>query len=469
MEEHSQRFVVGSSPSTENWVSDPEICCIALSPSSQYLGIAERGEKPCVTILDTQTLRKNEIVLIPSTVRSKEISSMSFSSNNRYLGIQCGAPDWKLCIFDWQQNQLVHSITTSKDMTPVHQIIYSPESETNVIAICHEDCIQIYSHQTARDPEDDQKESDKTDEVNNETLSTIQSTIQKQKQKQNEAEELKQENIEIYPYESESKWTCSAWIDSDTLIAGNGDGDVIVLKENKFQEVILSKDDKSAISYIQCINANILAIGASDCTVTFLQKLIENGITNWNLICSINISQTPDIRNAASTGANNNNSSHNPVGSSSGSGAGADGGNSKLYKSVPLGMSVDPSGRQLLITTKNKQIYCVDISNLSVSTGGSDETGNPAANSNLTAESIQKTITSPLGHFHFGGITGMDICVRKPWIVTCSEDKSICIWNYLTKKLEIVKLSGNWWLTVFHPFSHWKYRGVFVFLIFYKF
>ena len=391
VEEHSQRFVVGSSPSTENWVSDPEICSIALSPSSRYLGIAERGEKPLVTILDTQTLRKKKMLLVPSAVRSKEISSMSFSSNNRYLAIQCGSPDWKLCIFDWEQGALVHSITTSKDMTPVHQIVYSPESEANVISICHEDCIQIYSHQTAPEQDDDQK--------NTESTSTSKVA----------AVELKQENIEIYPYESESKWTCSAWIDRDTLIAGNGDGDVIVLKEHKFQEVILSKDDHSAISYIQCINANILAIGATDCTVTFLQKLIENGITNWNLICSINISQSPDIRNAVSSNgpsAHSNTATHSNSGIAArvggGGGSGGNGvGDSKLYKSVPLGMSVDPAERQLLITTRNKQIYCVDISNLSVSSSGSEE--NPTANTNLTAESIQKTITSPLGHFHFGG------------------------------------------------------------------
>ena len=46
----------------------------------------------------------------------------------------------------------------------------------------------------------------------------------------------------------------------------------------------------------------------------------------------------------------------------------------------------------------------------------------------------------------------MDICVRKPWVVTCSEDKSICIWNYLTKKLEIVKYFNNAIYSVsFHP------------------
>ena len=38
--------------------------------------------------------------------------------------------------------------------------------------------------------------------------------------------------------------------------------------------------------------------------------------------------------------------------------------------------------------------------------------------------------------FHKTAITGMDVCLRKPLIVTCSE-KEIKIWNYETKSLEI--------------------------------
>ena len=46
----------------------------------------------------------------------------------------------------------------------------------------------------------------------------------------------------------------------------------------------------------------------------------------------------------------------------------------------------------------------------------------------------------------------MDLCIRKPWIVTFSTDKSIFIWNYLTKKLEICKYFNNKIHSVsFHP------------------
>ena len=34
-------------------------------------------------------------------------------------------------------------------------------------------------------------------------------------------------------------------------------------------------------------------------------------------------------------------------------------------------------------------------------------------------------------------ITGLDVCVRKPLVVTCGADRSVRIWNYLTKNVEV--------------------------------
>ncbi|KAI8915085.1 quinon protein alcohol dehydrogenase-like superfamily, partial [Entophlyctis helioformis] len=40
---------------------------------------------------------------------------------------------------------------------------------------------------------------------------------------------------------------------------------------------------------------------------------------------------------------------------------------------------------------------------------------------------------------HHGAVTGLDLCIRKPLLVTCSPDKSIRIWNYQTGTCELVK------------------------------
>ena len=39
------------------------------------------------------------------------------------------------------------------------------------------------------------------------------------------------------------------------------------------------------------------------------------------------------------------------------------------------------------------------------------------------------------GSFHHGEVTGMDVCIRKPIIATCSLDKTIRVWNYENKSV----------------------------------
>ena len=46
----------------------------------------------------------------------------------------------------------------------------------------------------------------------------------------------------------------------------------------------------------------------------------------------------------------------------------------------------------------------------------------------------------------------MDICLRKQLIATCSKDKTIRIWNYATKTLEICyPANEECYAVAFHP------------------
>jgi WD40 repeat protein len=40
-------------------------------------------------------------------------------------------------------------------------------------------------------------------------------------------------------------------------------------------------------------------------------------------------------------------------------------------------------------------------------------------------------------NFHTSEITGLDVCIRKQLVVTCSKDRTVKIWNYAQKTLEI--------------------------------
>jgi len=57
-----------------------------------------------------------------------------------------------------------------------------------------------------------------------------------------------------------------------------------------------------------------------------------------------------------------------------------------------------------------------------------------------------------LTSFHSGPILGLDVCVRKPLVVTCGIDKSVRVWNYLDKTQELCKFFGEEAYSVaFHP------------------
>ena len=53
-----------------------------------------------------------------------------------------------------------------------------------------------------------------------------------------------------------------------------------------------------------------------------------------------------------------------------------------------------------------------------------------------------ETTTSEYVHssFHTYEVTGMDICLRKQLIVTCSK-RMVNIWNYVEKRLELCKMN----------------------------
>eukprot|EP00397_Hematodinium_sp_SG-2012_P002542 GEMP01002549.1.p1 GENE.GEMP01002549.1~~GEMP01002549.1.p1 ORF type:complete len:1215 (+),score=317.57 GEMP01002549.1:306-3950(+) len=57
-----------------------------------------------------------------------------------------------------------------------------------------------------------------------------------------------------------------------------------------------------------------------------------------------------------------------------------------------------------------------------------------------------------LTSFHTGSILGVDICARKPLIVTCGADKTIRVWNYITKTCELWKaFNEEAYSVAFHP------------------
>ncbi|XP_026024823.1 cilia- and flagella-associated protein 57 isoform X1 [Astatotilapia calliptera] len=82
---------------------------------------------------------------------------------------------------------------------------------------------------------------------------------------------------------------------------------------------------------------------------------------------------------------------------------------------------ISPAEETLAISTNRGQLYSVCLS--SVDMNKEDK---------LHFEFLSQS-------FHSSSITGLSICIRKPLVATCSLDRSVRIWNYETKVLELCK------------------------------
>eukprot|EP00929_Paragymnodinium_shiwhaense_P023265 TRINITY_DN1460_c0_g1_i1.p1 TRINITY_DN1460_c0_g1~~TRINITY_DN1460_c0_g1_i1.p1 ORF type:complete len:1300 (+),score=429.10 TRINITY_DN1460_c0_g1_i1:78-3977(+) len=97
-------------------------------------------------------------------------------------------------------------------------------------------------------------------------------------------------------------------------------------------------------------------------------------------------------------------------------------------------LAVSPSEEVLAIATSNSQLLQLGLSQ----------------------SDLLKTEDSGVDHiltsFHSGPILGLDVCVRKPLVVTCGIDKSVRIWNYVEKTQELCKFfSEEAYSVAFHP------------------
>ncbi|XP_040421976.1 cilia- and flagella-associated protein 57 isoform X2 [Cygnus olor] len=102
---------------------------------------------------------------------------------------------------------------------------------------------------------------------------------------------------------------------------------------------------------------------------------------------------------------------------------------------------------QDLFTTEPKQSRSQDITCICFSP--SEETMVVNTNKNqlymftMPSTDLLKEKSSHFAYLHFplhsASITGLDICIRRPIVATCSLDRSVRIWNYKTNTLELYK------------------------------
>eukprot|EP00948_MAST-09A_sp_MAST-9A-sp1_P000703 g703.t1 len=105
-----------------------------------------------------------------------------------------------------------------------------------------------------------------------------------------------------------------------------------------------------------------------------------------------------------------------------------------------LSLSVSPSGESLLSLTRDRKLLRYPLANM-----------DSLANDSDLATSTHFTNLRSLGQ-HQNAITNMDVCTNKPYLITCSQDNTIRLWDYLNCRCKLVhKMSEEPTAVALHP------------------
>ncbi|KAJ3330947.1 Cilia- and flagella-associated protein 57 [Blyttiomyces sp. JEL0837] len=402
-ESRSQKFI----PVTEK---SEGITSMAVAANKRYVAIAERSEKPVAAIYDLHSLRRRK-TLTPIDAESKEFVCMAFSSDAKYIITQSGAPDWMLYYWTWEKTKLMASIKTAN--VPGEKFISTiaqtpaggaPSAPGAIKDHAFGSCI----YQVSFNPTD------------NTQICVVGNGIFKLFRYSEGF--LKQVP---FPKFEPRNFMCHCWTLEERLILGTEDGRILVFESNGEikSDIQFSPTQSMRSCYALAAFAKGFIAGGSQGAVSVFEKSDDSAAAAAAAAASqasgANTAATPEQHNSAL-------------------------GIKDLYKRVRdytlqddsakvTNMAISPSEDNLVCTMENNQIFSVVLGNAEVKGD----------------ESKFELFSQP---FHHGQITGMDTCIRKPLIATCSSDRSVCIWNFQESNLELVKyFSEEAFSVAIHP------------------
>jgi len=93
-----------------------------------------------------------------------------------------------------------------------------------------------------------------------------------------------------------------------------------------------------------------------------------------------------------------------------------------------VSLAVSPSEETLLCCTNDRQIYTFTLSNMDI-----------LKEDSVSFDHLSAGFHSPDEEGKTSRITGIDVCVWKPVAITAGADKSVRVWNYRDRTLELTK------------------------------
>ncbi|GAB9468347.1 hypothetical protein Gpo141_00005666 [Globisporangium polare] len=454
LDEKRQKFITG----TENTEG---ITAIAIASSRRFIAVAEKSDRGLVSIYDLKTLKKRK-VLSSAETQGKSYVSMEFSADNQLLLTQGGAPDWILTCWNWSKGKAVASIKS-----PIHIALhpapssamlggghYGSASGTSMAGISSASMMSLgvggpsgnlsnHSGSTTANINDSSAAggggasgagSHATPLVSSCSFSNVDpglicvvgcNLVRYFRVLENAFRPMPSPRMDSHIF------LCHAWIKQreDYMIAGTAAGDLLLFHGGEFvTRLAASPGEGKGVFSVVSTSKGVLC-GLEDTMVYMYAVATETAST-----ADKNAAELLILQRRVKVDSFPGHVSTICV--------------SPNEDSIVVALS---SGQLLTFpyqhSTNGVTSSSINSTLMSASSGGSNSTALSSSSSEDMSSAVMKSedVEYVLSSFHRPSdsglmhVTGMDVCVRKPILVTCGLDKTVRVWNYLDRCCEVSK------------------------------
>ncbi|XP_039342461.1 cilia- and flagella-associated protein 57 isoform X2 [Mauremys reevesii] len=385
LEQKWQKFIQGSEKSQG-------MLALAMSPNRRYLAISEIvQEKPTITIYELSSVPcKKRKVLSVFDFPVQEFVSLAFSPDSKYLVAQTGPPESNLAYWMWEKQRTMAVVKADIQNNPVYQVSFNPQDNTQV-CITGNGIFKLFRY----------------------TEGTLKQTNFQRGEPQN--------------------YLSHVWLTEDRVMVGTDTGKLFLFESGdlRWETSIECKEPPSEVEKDELAHESESLIefptaSSPDLSSEMLCEAVGQQQASLPQISAIAAyskgfacSAGPGVvllfeKTEEKEGYRENREIRIPQDQRSSDPNQSD-------KQDVMCMCFSPSEETLLISTSKNQLYIFTMSSTEIIKG------EPAH---------FEYLNFPL---HSAAITGLDTCIRKPLIATCSLDRSVRIWNYETNTLDLYK------------------------------
>ena len=422
-----------------------EICGLAVSPNKRYVAVAERGvERGLINVYDVRTLKKKKTLYNATEMRSKEYVSICFSPDSKNLLSMGGAPDWTLINWLWGKTKPVQTcsllqsipLAMQPSLATITQVSFCPSDPSILCATGKGSLLFFRIDSTSSAPAASAASSSSSS-------SSLASATPSTK--------LRPIEPSLFGRPANEDYTCHAWVGSGVaaaaglglgmgigmagsrrLIVGTADGQLLYLDNAQLRGTLRTTQDQDALGDYAALRGAASSASSSSGGGASGQLLNASAFSAPRSIECI-VAHTHGFVVGCDSGVVKSYVLDDGTGAGDGGGeGGAEASPDDCFilrrsfhideqqRAKVRSIAISPNDEQHLVcATEDQQTYILKHFHTDV----------------LKTEDMR---FEPLSvSFHTGAITGLDVCVRKPIVVTCGQDKTIRVWNYLTRTLEL--------------------------------